>query len=172
MVAGLEYIHPMKSLGVDLLQHAPEILRLWGEAMAELPGEPSPEFDRYGLAEIIHALIEVSLLHPRDLVIHEQKVALAIAHGERIRRAGLPERVIYEEFAALREALRRYMEGCRTPRWKYREAAMRLDMASSVAELAVIRGYHRTLFEGVGIWETLTSKLARESPLLGLPEPI
>jgi hypothetical protein len=48
---------------------------------------------------------------------------------------------------------------------------MRLDMAISVAELAAIRGFHRAEFERTGLWNALVGRLARESPLLGLPEP-
>jgi hypothetical protein len=52
-----------------------------------------------------------------------------------------------------------------------REARIRLDMATSVAELAAVRGFHRAEFERAGLWQTLTGRLARESPLLDLPLP-
>jgi hypothetical protein len=81
------------------------------------------------------------------------------------------EAVIFEEFSALREAIRRYLETCRVARWKRREALVRLDMAMSVTELAAVRGYHRAAFEQAGLWKSLTGNLARQSPLLGLPLP-
>ena len=161
----------MQQLGTDLKEHAPEIMRLWAEVIQEPPLRLPPEHDLGELPEIVYDLIEVSLLHPHDIAAHEQKIADAVRHGERRRAAGVAEGVIWEEFAALREALRRYLARCRVPRWKHREALIRLDMAMSVAELAAIRGYHREAFERAGLWPTLIGQLARESPLLGLPVP-
>ncbi len=92
-------------------------------------------------------------------------------HGERRRAEAVQERVIFEEFAALREAIRRYVETCSTPRRNRREAVMRLDMAMSVAEQGAIRGYYRSTFEQIGKWEQQIPLLASSSPLLGLPEP-
>ncbi len=161
----------MQQLGRDLKEHAPEILRLWSKVIAEPPLRLPSDHDLGELPEIIYDLIEVSILHPHDLTIHEHKVRAAVRHGERRRAGGAEERIIYEEFTALREALRRYLESCRVPRWKFREALMRLDMAITITELAAVRGYHREAFEQVGLWEKLTSQLARQSPLLGLPAP-
>ena len=161
----------MHQLGIDLKEHAGEILRLWGKVLSEPPLRLPADHDPGNLPEVVYDLIEVSLLRPHDLSAHEEKIAAAVQHGERRRRDGSPESILFEEFAALREAIRRYLETCAVPRWKRREAVMRLDMALSVAELAAIRGYHRAAFEKAGLWESLVTQLARSSPLLGLPEP-
>ena len=162
----------MRQLGINLEQHAPEILRLWRNVLSEPPLRLDPNHDPAELPQIIHDLIDVSLLRPHDLKAHEEKIAAAVRHGEERRRQGAGEQVIFEEFAALREAIRRYLATCQVPRWKRREALMRLDMAMSVAELAAIRGYYRPAFEKAGLWDTLLAQLARSSPLLGLPEPL
>lgn len=161
----------MKALGIDLKEHAPTVLQYWTEMLGEFPDTPPDVLKLEGLTTIIIALVEASLLSPHDLACHRSKIDAALKHGEQMRRLGHPERFIFEEFAALREALRRYLEACGTTARKRREALMRLDMASSVAELAVIRGYHRATLEEAGVWETLTLRLAESSPLLGLPEP-
>lgn len=161
----------MKQLGEELREHAGEIQRLWAEVLREPPLRLPPEHGLGELAQIIYDLIEVSILLPHDRGAHEKKIAAAIAHGERRRASGGEERIIFEEFAALREAIRRYLATCQVPRWKHREALIRMDMAISVAELAAIRGFHREAFERAGLWESLTRHLARQSPLLGLPEP-
>lgn len=161
----------MLKLGLDLKAHASEIERLWREVIAEPPLRMPPEHDLGALPEIIHDLIEVSFLCPHDVSAHEEKVAAALQHGEMRRNAALEERILWEEFAALREALRRYLGACDIPRWKAREALMRLDMAISVAELAAVRGYNREMYEKLGKWEGLTREMAKLSPLLGLPEP-
>ena len=161
----------MRNLGIDLVEHAPELLRLAREIFDEMPLWRPPSHSIEPLAEVIHDLIEVSLLHPHDLAAHEHKVQAAIRYGERRRAEGVTEGFIFAELSALREAIRRYVATCPVPRTIAREALMRLDMAVSVAELAAIRGFHRAEFEQVGLWETLVGRLARESPLLGLPEP-
>jgi hypothetical protein len=161
----------MQQLGLDLKQHTPEILRLWAEVLSEPPLRLPPGHDPGELPEVIYDLIEVSLLRPHDRSAHEAKIADAVRHGERRKQEGAGESFIFEEFAALREAIRRYLESCPVPKWKRREALMRLDMALSVAELAAIRGYYRPAFERAGLWDTLLAQLARTSPLLGLPEP-
>jgi hypothetical protein len=165
----------MQQLGIDLTEHVPQILRVSAEVLAETLAETPlslpPDHTLEPLAEVILDLADASLLHPHDPAAHERKVAAAVRYGELRRQEGAPERVIFAEFAALREALRRYLGRCGRPRPTVREARIRLDMASSVAELAAIRGYHRAEFERVGLWETLTVRLARESPLLDLPLP-
>jgi hypothetical protein len=161
----------MYQLGIDLKAHESDVLRLFRQVISEPPFGLSPGHDIGRVPAIIKDLIEVSLIHPTDIRAHEEKVADAIDHGESRRRGGMPEQVIFEEFAAVREALRRYLEGYPLEDWRRREALIRLDMASSVAELAAVRGYHRAAFEKAGLWETLTGDLARTSPLLGLPNP-
>ena len=165
----------MQQLGIDLTEHVPEILSVSAEVLAEtLAGTAlslPPEHTLEPLAGLIVDLADVSLLHPHDPMAHERKVAAAVRYGERRREEGASERIIFAEFAALREALRRYLGRCGRPRAIVREARIRLDMASSVAELAAIRCYHRAEFERVGLWETLINRLARESPLLDLPLP-
>ena len=161
----------MRQLGIELTEHSPEILRLAEEALAETALWRPPGHSFEPLAEVVVGLVDASLLHSHDLTVHERKVAAAIRYGEERRAAGMSERLIFAELAALREALRTYLLRCASPRRTTREARMRLDMALSVAELAAIRGYHRAEFERVGLWDTLVGKLARESPLLGLPEP-
>ena len=161
----------MKQLGVDLREHAPEILRLWREVMTEAPLRFPPQHDLGQLPQIINDLIEVSLLRPHDLKAHEDKIRDAIRHGERRKQEGTAEPIIYQEFAALREAIRRYLATCRVPKWKAREALMRIDMAMSVAEQAAIRGYYREGIEQIGLWDKVVSQLARTSPLIGLPDP-
>jgi hypothetical protein len=161
----------MYQLGVDLKAHEPEVLELFREVISEPPIRLPADHDLGRVPEIIHDLIQVSLIHPSDLQAHEAKVADAIAHGETRRKLGMEEQVIFEEFAAVREALRRYLERSAVDRWKRREAMMRLDMAISVAELAAVRGFHREAFEQAGLWESLVGELAKHSPLLGLPTP-
>ena len=161
----------MQQLGIDLTDHAPEVLRLAGEAFAETALWRPPGHSFEPLAEVVVDLIDASLLHPHDLGAHERKIEAAVRYGERRRREGVAEQFIFGEFGALWEAIHRYLERCGRPRRVIRDARMRLEMASSVAELAAIRGYHRAEFERVGLWDTLVGKLARESPLLGLPEP-
>jgi len=161
----------MRQLGIDLLEHEHVVLRLFREVIAEPPLRLPADHDLGGLPQVIHDLIEVSLLQPRSLAAHQEKIADAVRHGEWRRTHGSPERIIFEEFAALREALRRYLATCDSPRWVKREAIMRLDMAISVAELGSIRGYHRAAFEQAGLWESLVVNLAQQSPLLSLPEP-
>jgi hypothetical protein len=161
----------MYQLGIDLREHEPEVLKLFREVIAEHPIRLPVDHDLGRVPQIIRDLIEVSLIHPANLEAHEAKVAEAIAHGETRRQLGMGEQVIFEEFAAVREALRRYLEGCPVDRWKRREALMRLDMAISVAELAAVRGFHRVAFEEAGLWESLVGELAKHSPLLGLPNP-
>jgi hypothetical protein len=165
----------MQQLGIDLTEHAPEVLRTAQEVLAETlaptPLSLPPGHTLELLAEVIVDLADASLLHPHDLAAHERKVAAAIRYGEQRRAEGAAERVIFAEFAALREALRRYLGRCGRPRPTVREARIRLDMATSVAELAAVRGFHRAEFERAGLWQTLTGRLARESPLLDLPLP-
>lgn len=161
----------MNQLGIDLRGHLPDVLRIFRNVITEPPLRLSAGHDLGVLPEVIQDLIEVSLLHPNDLAAHEHKVFDAVRHGEDRRRQGMEERIVFEEFAAIREALRRYLATCPVPRWKRREAIMRLDMAISVAELAAIRGFHRASFEKAGLWESLVTNLARSSPLLGLPVP-
>lgn len=161
----------MRNLGLDLQEHAPEILRLWRKVIAEPPLRLPTDHDVGELPKVIYDLVEASILTPHDLKAHEHKVADAARHGERRRAADYPEQIIFEEFSALREAIRRYLETCDVPRWKRRDAVMRLDMAITVAELASVRGYHRASFEQIGKWEEQIPRLARSSPLLGLPEP-
>ncbi len=161
----------MRQLGIDILQHEGEVLRLFREVISEPPVRLSPDHDLGTLPQVIHDLVEVSLLSPTDLAGHQRKVADGVAHGEMRRSQGFEERIIFEEFAAVREALRRYLDTCPVPRWKRREANMRLDMALSVAELAAIRGYHRAALEQAGLWDTLVTNLAKQSPLLNLPDP-
>jgi hypothetical protein len=161
----------MRQLGVDLKKHAPTILRLWQEVLTEPPLRLPPGHDPGELPAIIQDLIEVSILRPHDVQAHEAKIRDAVRHGERRRKDGASETLIFEEFAALREAIRRYLELCEVPKWKRREALMRLDMALSVAEQGSIRGYYRDAFEKVTLWDNMINQLARTSPLLGLPEP-
>jgi len=161
----------MRQLGIDLREHEPEVLRLFREIITEPPVSLSADHDLGTIPQVIHDLVEVSLLQPNNLAAHEQKIQDAVAHGETRRAHGFTERVIFEEFAAIREALRRYLDSCPIPRWKRREAMMRLDMAVSVAELAAIRGFHRAAFEQAGLWGALVGGLAQQSPLLGLPIP-
>jgi len=161
----------MQQLGLQLRDHAAEIRELWIQVIQEPPLRLPPEHDLGPLPAIIYDLIEVSLLHPLDMKFHEHKIVAALEHGERRRAAGFEERIIYEEFAALREAIRRYVAVCAVPRWKAREALIRLDMAISVAELAAVHGYNRELFEQIGKWTELPRQLARQSPLLDLPLP-
>ena len=165
----------MRQLGIDLTEHVPEILGVAAEVLAEtLAATPlalPPGHTLEPLAAVIVDLADASLLHPHDLAAHERKGAAAVRYGEQRRSEGVPERVIFAEFAALREALRRYLGRCGRPRPTVREARLRLDMAASVAELAAVRGYHRAEFERVGLWESLAGRLARESPQLDLPAP-
>lgn len=161
----------MLQLGIDLKEHEPEVIRLFREVITEPPLRLPQDHDIGTLPVIIHELVEVSLLQPHNLAAHEAKITAAVAHGEHRRRGGFEERIIFEEFAAIREALRRYLDTCPIPRWKRREALIRLDMSLSVAELAAIRGYHRATLEQAGLWDSLIGQLARQSPLLGLPDP-
>jgi hypothetical protein len=165
----------MQQLGIDLTEHVPDILRVAAavldETLTDTPLELPSGHVLEPLAAVIVSLADASLLHPHDLAVHERKVADAVRYGERRRAEGVPERVIFAEFAALREALRRYLARCGRPRPAVREARIRLDMAASVAELAAVRGYHRAEFERAGLWGTLVGRLARESPLLDLPVP-
>ena len=161
----------MRQLGLDLKEHAPTILRLWQEVLTEPPLRLPPGHDPGELPTIIQDLIEVSILRPHEVQAHEAKIRDAVRHGERRRMDGAPETLIFEEFAALREAIRRYLELCEVPKWKRREALMRLDMALSVTEQASIRGYYRDAFEKAKLWDNMINQLARTSPLLGLPEP-
>lgn len=161
----------MQQLGIDLAEHAPEILRLAGEAFAETALWRPAGHSFEALAEVVVGLIDASLLHPHDLAAHERKIAAAVQYGEQRRAQGVAEQFVFGEFGAVREAIHRYLERCGRPRRVIRDARMRLEMAISVAELAAIRGFHRAEFERVGLWDALVGKLARESPLLGLPEP-
>jgi hypothetical protein len=162
----------MYQLGIDLRNHEVEILRLFREVIARPPMRLAEDHDLGNLPRILHDLIEVSFLHPNEVRAHEAKVAAAIAHGETRRALGMTEQIIFEEFSAVREALRRYLDSSAIDTARRREALMRLDMATSVAELAAIRGFHREAFEKAGLWETLVSDLARNSPLVGLPAPV
>jgi hypothetical protein len=161
----------MRKLGVELTEHSPEILRLAAEALAETALWRPANHSFEPLAEVVVDLIDASLLHPHDLTAHERKIAAAVSYGELRRREGLSEQFIFGEFAALREGIHRYLAHCTSPRHVIRDARIRLEMAVSVAELAAIRGFHREAFERVGLWPSLTENLARQSPLLGLPEP-
>lgn len=161
----------MRKLGIELTEHSPEILRLADEALSETGLWRPPNHSFTPLAEVVVDLIDASLLHPLDLAAHERKIAAAVAYGEQRRREGLTEQFIFGEFGAVREGIHRYLARCSSPRHIIRDARMRLEMAVSVAELAAIRGFHREAFERVGLWTSLTANLARESPLLGLPEP-
>lgn len=159
----------MQQLGIDIMEHAPDILRVASEVLAELTPAQQKAHDFEPLAQVIVDLADASLLHPNDLAAHERKVAAAIRYGEQRRTEGVTEQFIFAEFAALREALRRYLARCGRPRPTVREARIRLDMAVSVAELAAIRGFHRAEFERAGLWASLAGRLAHESPLLDLP---
>ncbi len=161
----------MRQLGIELTEHAPLVLRLAESALAEMPLWRPPGHSFEPLAEVVVNLVDASLLHPRDLGVHERKIAAAIRYGEERREQGLSERFIFAEFTALREGLLEYLARCGRAPATVREARIRLDMAVSVAELAAIRGFHRATLEQAGVWDTLTRRLARESPLLGLPEP-
>lgn len=161
----------MRQLGIELTEHSPAILRLASETLAETAIWRPPGHSFEPLAEVVVGFIDASLLHPHDLAVHERKVAAAVRYGEQRRAEGLSEMFIFAELAALREAIRSYLATCTSPRRTAREARMRLDMAISVAELAAIRGFHRGEFERTGLWDSLVGRLARESPLLGLPDP-
>ena len=161
----------MRRLGIELTEHSPEILRLAAEAFAATALRRPAGHSFEPLAEVVVDLIDASLLHPHDLAAHERKIAAAVSYGELRRKEGLAEQFIFAEFGALREGIHRYLGRCGSPRDVVRDARMRLEMATSVAELAAIRGFHREAFERVGLWASLTANLARESPLLGLPEP-
>ena len=84
----------MHQLGLDLGEHAPEILRLWSKVIAEPPLRLPSAHDVGELPEIIYDLIEVSILHPHDLTMHEHKVAATVRHDERRRVSGTEERII------------------------------------------------------------------------------
>jgi hypothetical protein len=161
----------MRQLGVELTEHAPDILRLAAEAFAETALWRPPAHSFEPLAEVVVDLMDASLLHPHDLAAHERKIAAAVCYGERRRAEGLTQQFIFGEFGAIREGIHRYLARCTAARHVVRDARMRLEMAVSVAELAAIRGFHRDSFERAGLWPSLTADLARESPLLGLPEP-
>ena len=161
----------MQQLGVDIMEHAPEILLLASQVLSEITPTRPHAHTFEPLAEVVVDLADASLVHPRDLAAHERKVAAAIRYGEQRRVDGVTEQFIFAEFSALREALRRYLAACGKPRPTVREARIRLDMAVSVAELAAIRGFHRAEFERVGLWDSLAGRLAHESPLLDLPAP-
>lgn len=161
----------MRQLGVDLFEHAPEVLRLASEALAEMPLWRPPGHSFEPLAEVVVGLIDASLLQPTELSTHEREIAAAVRYGEQRRREGVTDLFLIAEFAAVREGLRRYLERCASPRHTIRDALIRLDMAQTVAELAAMRGFHRAEFERAGLWDTLVGKLARESPLLELPPP-
>lgn len=161
----------MRQLGVDLLEHAPEVLRFASEALAGTALWRPPDHTFEPLADVVVGLIDASLLHPTELAAHERKIAAAVRYGEQRRAEGMTAMFLIGEFAALRDGLRRYLERCASPRRTVRDALIRLDMAQTVAELAAMRGFHRDRFEEAGLWDTLVVKLARESPLLGLPLP-
>ena len=161
----------MRRLGSDLLEHAPEILRFATDALAETALWRPPGHTFEPLADVVAGLIDASLLHPTELAAHERKIAAAVRYGEQRRAEGLTAMFLIAEFGALREGLRRYLEQSASPRRTTRDAIIRLDMAQTVAELAAMRGFHRDKFEQAGLWDTLVVKLARESPLLGLPIP-
>jgi hypothetical protein len=161
----------MRQLGFDLKEHVPAILAIWQQVLTEPPLRLPREHDPGDLPAIVQDLIEVSLLRPHDIGAHEAKIRDAVAHGEKRKKSGASEALIFEEFAALREAIRRYLETCPVPKWKRREALMRLDMALSVTEQGSIRGYYREAFEKANLWDNVVAQLARTSPLLGLPEP-
>lgn len=167
----LQHGSAMRRLGIDLLQHAPDVLRLAGEAMAETALWRPPRHTLEPLADVIVGLVEASLINPGELRAHERKIEAAVRYGERRRSEGLTDMFLVGEFAALREGLRRYVEQCASPPSVARPALVRLDMAQTVAELAAMRGFHRDKFEQAGLWETLVVRLARESPLRDLPPP-
>ena len=161
----------MRRLGIDLITHAPEVLRLAAQAMAETALWRPPGHTLEPLAEVIAGLVDASLLNPTEPAAHERKIEAAVRYGERRRAEGLTDMFLIGEFAALREGLRRYVAQCGSPESVTRAALVRLDMAQTVAELAAIRGFHRDKFEQAGLWESLVVRLARESPLLDLPVP-
>jgi hypothetical protein len=161
----------VQQLGLILKQHAADLHQVWLAVLREPPFRLPPGHDLDALPGVLYDLIEVSLLRPHDIGAHELKVAAALNHGEKCRRRGYEEQIVYEEFAALREAIRRYVGTCDTPRATAREALIRLDMAISVAEQAAIRGYHRDMYVQLGKWEGIVSQLAKQSPLLGFAQP-
>ena len=161
----------MASLGPNLTERAPDILRLAASVLADTPlwRPPGHTFDALG--DVLAELIGVALVHPHDLAAHERLVSASIRYGEVRDAAGVGERFIFAEFAALGEALRRFIAGEGVPRPEARAALVRLDLAMSVAQTAAIRGTHRAELEAVGLWDAFVGGLARESPLFGLPDP-
>ena len=167
----LQHRHRMRCLGIDLVQHAPDVLRLAEEAMAETALWRPPRHTLEPLADVIVGLVDASLINPGELPAHERKIEAAVRYGERRRAEGFTDMFLVGEFAALREGLRRYVERCASPPSVARPALVRLDMAQTVAELAAMRGFHRDKFEQAGLWDTLVVRLALESPLRDLPPP-
>ena len=161
----------MPSLGPVLAERAPDILRLAAAVLADTPLWRPPDHSFDALGAVLAELIGVALVHPHDVAAHERLVTAAVRYGELRDREGVGERFIFAEFAALAEALRRFIASEGVPRADARAALVRLDMGMSVAQTAAVRGTHRSELEAAGLWDAFVGGLARQSPLFGLPRP-
>lgn len=85
----------------------------------------------------------------------------AAHHGLTRRQQGLPESIIFEEIALVREAIwadiqARFGRESRLAA----EIILRIDMALTLASQASLRGYFRDEFESRGLWPEVLAELA------------
>lgn len=112
------------------------------------------------LPEVAENACALALRGGRDRLRCERLLESAAHHGFTRRHQGLPESIIFDEIAFVREAIwadiqSRFGRENRVTA----EIILRIDMALTLASQASLRGYFRDEFEERGIWPGALAEL-------------
>lgn len=154
-------------LCAHLDEHVEEIVTEWLAVATEEPWSGLTRDERLNhLPDLVRGILDASLCTPAEPRAHREKVAAAIQHGMQRRRQGFDGTLLFAAYTFIREAMRRHLLECDLPRPAATEALLRIDIATTVASLASLRGFYRSEHEKHGRWEELVEEMARESLLL------
>lgn len=153
----------MRSVGLFLKEHLPEIMVEWSVIAADEPWVALPEGERIdGLPQVLESLITVALFDPLRTEAHEKLVHVAGLHGIQRRDTAQPGDVIFREYYLLRNAIWSVLSReSRDP--DVYDAMIHLDAAINTALRASLFGFHLVELEGEETYEQRLRQLALHS---------
>lgn len=147
-----------------LEDHVEAIVSEWVVLASEEPWaqlEPTERLD--DIRPLVRGILQTSLADPRNLDTHREKIAAAARHGRQRRKQGFDAPLLFAGYTFLREAMRRHLLGCGVPVEMAMDALLRIDIATTMASMASLRGFYREEHEALGGWERVLDEMARES---------
>lgn len=152
------------TLCATLDTHVDQILEEWLVLASEEPWMRLSREERLDdMRELIRAILDASLCSSHELEVHRRKIEAATRHGDQRRQQQFDAPLLLAGYHFIREAMRRHLAECGMPHRAVTDALMRIDVATTMATMASLRGFYRTEHEALGRWSEVVDEMARES---------